>query len=146
MIVPDANLLLYAYDSRSPFHAQARGWWEGCMSGREPVGLTHPVVFAFVRLATNARVYEHPLTLDRAVEHVRSWTGRGVVRSLLPGTDHVDRVIGLLEAAGSAGGNLVTDAQIAALALAHRATVHTADHDFRRFPGVDVEFPLATYD
>ena len=48
-------------------------------------------------------------------------------------------------AAGSAArrGDLVTDAQIAALARAHRAEVHTADHDFRRFPGVSCRFPLA---
>ena len=39
------------------------------------------------------------------------------------------------------GANLV-DAQIAAIALHHRATVHTADQDFRRFPGLDCLFPL----
>ena len=50
----------------------------------------------------------------------------------------LDRVAGILarlEAAG-AGGNLTTDAQIAAIASRHRATVHTADTDFSRFPDV----------
>lgn len=48
----------------------------------------------------------------------------------------------LLVAAGSAGGNMVTDAQIAAFAIVNQAEVHTADHDFQRFPGLDCHFPL----
>ena len=52
-MVPDANLLLYAIDSTSPF--QARQWWTSCLNGAVPVGLCHPVVFAFVRGATSDR-------------------------------------------------------------------------------------------
>ena len=51
MIVPDANLLLYTVDSTSPFHNVAREWWTGCLNGAVPVGLCHPVVFAFVESA-----------------------------------------------------------------------------------------------
>jgi predicted nucleic acid-binding protein len=29
MIVPDANMLIYAYDATSPRHKRARSWWEG---------------------------------------------------------------------------------------------------------------------
>jgi len=39
MIIPDINLLLYAYDAASPFHAKAVAWWQACLSGEEPVGL-----------------------------------------------------------------------------------------------------------
>jgi toxin-antitoxin system PIN domain toxin len=142
VIVPDANLLLYAYDSRAPQHEGARDWWASTLSGREPVGLTHPVTFAFVRIATSARVYENPMSLAEAASHVRSWTSRSVTRVLSPDADHIDRVLDLLQRANSSGGNLVTDAQIAALAQSHRAVVHTADHDFRRFPDVECHFPL----
>jgi toxin-antitoxin system PIN domain toxin len=142
VIVPDVNLLLYAYDSSSPFHARARAWWSGCLSGTEAVGLTHAVVFGFVRVGTNARVYQDPWTLADATSHVRAWLARRAVRLLLPDVDHVDRVLDLLAAAGSAGGNLVTDAQIAALALQHGADVHTADRDILRFKGVRCRFPL----
>lgn len=44
--------------------------------------------------------------------------------------------------AGSAGGNLVTDAQIAAFALSQKAIVHTADYDFKRFPNIKSCYPL----
>ncbi len=142
MIVPDANLLLYAYDSESPFFETAGEWWRGCLNGTEPVGLCHAVVFAFVRIGTSARVYENPLGLATAARHVESWFARRVTRTLLPDERHHGSVLDLLRSAGSAGGNLVTDAQIAALALAHQGVVHTADQDFRRFPGLECRFPL----
>lgn len=141
MIVPDVNLLIYAYAARSPHHERARGWWNACLSGRQPIGLAHVVMFAFLRIATNARIIDRPMTLDHAAQHVRSWLERSVTRVLMPDTDHVERVADLLAGSGAAG-NLVTDAQIAALALAHNGVVHTADHDFRRFPSVQSYFPL----
>ena len=142
MIVPDANLLLYAYDSTSPFHTPARDWWEACLSGTEPIGLTHPVIFAFVRIGTSSRAFTHPMTLSEASEHVQSWLERRITQVIQPDADHVARVLSLLMAAASAGGNLVTDAQIAALALAYRAVVHTADRDFLRFPDLICHYPL----
>jgi hypothetical protein len=106
------------------------------------VGLGHAVLFAFLRISTSARVYEHPLTLGEAADQIQSWLKREVVLVLLPEEDHVSRAIALLQAAGSAGGNLVTDAQIAALAISYKAEVHTADRDFLRFPGLTCRFPL----
>lgn len=142
MIVPDSNLLLYAYNVASPHHTAAKDWWESCLSGGEPVGLVHPVIFAFVRVGTSLQAFTTPLTLQEAEECVAEWLGRSVARILTPGANHVNEVMALLEAAGSAGGNLVTDAQIAAIAMAHKATVHTADRDFQRFPNVACYFPL----
>jgi toxin-antitoxin system PIN domain toxin len=142
MILPDANLLLYAHDSGSPFHDAARAWWEACLSGSETVGLVHPVIFAFVRVAMSRRVFERPMTLEEVSEHVRSWLDRSVTRVLQPQHDHAARVLDLLREAQAAGPNLVTDAQIAAFAIAHKATVHTADRDFMRFRGFECRFPL----
>lgn len=142
MIVPDANLLLYAYDRSSPFHEKALSWWEGCLSAREPVGLTHPTLFAFLRIGTNSRIYAVPMTLAEASGHIRSWLARRVTQILEPPTDYTDQVIRLLEAAGGTAGNLVTDAQIAACAQSYRGIVHTADRDFLRFPDVHCHFPL----
>jgi uncharacterized protein len=142
VIVPDANLLLYAYDRDSAFHERARLWWEGCLSGREPIGLTYPTLFAFLRIATNGRIYTNPMTLGEASEHVRSWLARRVTQVIESGADHMNQVIGLLDAAGGTAGNLVTDAQIAACARSYRAVIHTADRDFLRFPDVRCHFPL----
>ena len=117
MIVPDANLLLYATDSTSPFHEAAREWWTGCLNGAVPVGLCHPVVFAFARISTNRRAFRQPLSLAQAAEVVQSWCDSGSFSCVLyPGPQHVRNVLELLDAAGSHGGKLVTDAQNADLA------------------------------
>ncbi len=142
MIVPDVNLLLYAYDKSSPFHETALQWWQQCMSGDELVGLTHPVIFGFVRIGTNARAFKNPMSLEQASESVASWVERSITRILQEDINHVQRVMKLLQSAGSAGGNLVSDAQIAALAIAHKATVHTADQDFIRFNELKSYYPL----
>jgi toxin-antitoxin system PIN domain toxin len=135
MIVPDINLLLYAYDSDSPFHPKAVAWWQDCLSGSEPVLLPEVVAFGFVRVSTNARAFRQPLSAAEAASHVRSWLGQEVVA--IPGTtpDYLERVLALLETLGTAG-NLVTDAQIAAVAIEHDAVVYTADSDFIRFKGL----------
>ena len=135
MIVPDINLLLYAYDSASPFHSKATAWWQACLSGTEPVGLAPVVAFGVVRIGTNSRVFHNPLTPMEAAEHVRSWQSQPVVQILEPQADHVAHVLKLLETLGTAG-NLVTDAQLAALAIEHGAVLHTADSDFLRFRGL----------
>jgi len=132
MIIPDINLLLYAYDADSPFHAEAAAWWERCLSSTEPVGLVPVVVYGFVRIGTNARAYQHPMTSSEAAGHVRSWLEQPPVELLEPGSRHVEDVLRLLEGLGTAG-NLVTDAQIAAAVLHHDAMLHTTDADFIRF-------------
>jgi toxin-antitoxin system PIN domain toxin len=141
MILPDINLLIYAYDASSPFHAAAATWWQDCLSGEEPVGLSSVVIFGFVRISTNPRIFLHPLTAAEAAGLVRSWLERPPTQILEPSTGHVEDVLRLLEGIGTAG-NLVTDAQLAALALEHDAVLHTADADFLRFPGLRWINPL----
>lgn len=141
MIVPDVNLLLYAYDESSPFHEPAKAWCEVVMSGPSPLTLLPAVVFGFVRIATHPRVFKDPLSISEAADHVRSWLAIRHVQlhEMLP--EDVACALGLLEAAGTAG-NLTSDAQIAAVALRLDAEVHTADLDFGRFPKVRFLNPL----
>ena len=141
VIVPDINLLLYAYDSQSPFHAAAAAWWQACLTGEEPVGLAPVVAFGFVRISTHPRVFEHPMSPGEAADHVRSWLAEPIVHLLEPRPDHVEHVLASLEALGTAG-NLVTDAQIAALAIQHDAVVYTTDSDFMRFTGLRWRNPI----
>lgn len=142
MILPDLNLIVYAYNADAPHHEAARRWWEGLMNGAEPVGLLWAVGLGFVRLMTHPRVVRVPLPTARAVAHVRAWLDRPQVQVLEPGRDHLAVLERLLEAAGVAGA-LTTDAHLAALALEYGAEVHTNDADFARFPGVRHRNPLA---
>ena len=141
MILPDANLLLYAYNSSSPYHAKSAAWWSKCLSGSEPVVLCPVVLFGFVRIATSARAFPHPLTIQEASTHVQDWLEQPVVQVLEMELQDIRQALTLLVEAGT-GGNLTTDAQIAAMSLRLGAVVHTVDTDYARFPSVRWFNPL----
>jgi len=142
MIIPDTNLLLYAYDLDCAQHRKAKGWWEDCLSGSESLGIPPVVIFGFARVATHGRVLRNPMTVSEASVHIRSWLEQPCVSVLNTSPGHMHAVLTLLETVGT-GGNLLTDAQIAAMALDHGATVHTNDGDFMRFPGLRWFNPLS---
>ena len=141
MIIPDVNLLLYAYDSNSPFHPKASAWWESCLSGSEAIGIPHVVIFAFMRISSSPRVFQNPMSVSEAVDHIRSWLKQPQVQVLETGAKHIEQTLQLLEHIGT-GGNLVTDAQIAALAIEYDAMLNTTDTDFVRFPNLRWRNPL----
>lgn len=141
MIVPDVNLLLYAHIEGYPHHARARAWWEDLLSGDTDVALAGPVVFGFIRIATNPRVFDPPMTVEFALGVVDGWLQRPNVRFLVPGPHHLDIAFRLLRECGT-GSNLTTDAQIAAHAVEEQGDIHSADTDFARFRGVRWHNPL----
>lgn len=142
MIIPDSNLLLYSYNSESPYHPKISHWWSECLSGSETIGLCSVVLFSFVRIITNPRFFSGALSIDEAIVRVDSWFQRETVELLEMDRQDVPQTLAFLSEAG-AGGNLTTDAQIAALALRHHGVVHSADADFARFRGVRWHNPLA---
>lgn len=141
MIIPDANLLLYAYDAESTFHEQARSWCERVLSGPEPVTLLPAVIFGFMRIATHPKVFANPLSAAEAADHVASWLAQPHVKVVDMLAEDVECALALLRGA-SVAGNLTTDAQIAAVAMRLGADIYTADLDFGRFPGVRYTNPL----
>ncbi|MBS2037142.1 type II toxin-antitoxin system VapC family toxin [bacterium] len=142
MIVPDVNLLIFAYNSDAVAHTAARQWWENLLSGDEPVAIPWVVLCGFVRLMTHPAVLVVPMEIPQAFIHVRSWLSRPNVQILEPGPRHLEILENTLQQAG-VGGNLVTDAHIAALALEYQAQVHSNDADFGRFSGLRWHNPLS---
>ncbi len=140
MRLVDANVLLYALNSANPKHQEARGWLDAALSGREPVGFAWAGILAFLRLSTRVGLFPRPLGVDAAFNRVRAWLDQPVSVVLEPTTRHLEVFAGLLAGVG-AGGNLVSDAHLAALAVEHDATVMTYDNDFGRFAGVRWELP-----
>ncbi len=141
MIIPDLNLLLYAEVDAFAVHAIARRWWERALNGSRQVGLAPVVVFGFIRIGTNRRVFDEPMTVEDATERVRSWFSTGRVVLLSTGSQYLETAFGLLEAAGT-GANLTTDAQIAAHAIESNGEVYSNDSDFSRFEGLRWKNPL----
>jgi len=142
MILPDITLLVYAYNEDDPHHAGARRWWEGLMNGSVPVGLSWLAMAGFVRIMTHPRVLREPMQVRQATRHVRSWLEQPLVVVLFPGQRHAGLVLRYLDELGS-GGNLTTDAQLAALAVEHQAELHSCDRDFSRFAGLRWRDPIA---
>lgn len=142
MVVPDVNLLVYAYNTESPQHAAARRWWEGCLSGNEPVGLTWTVMLGFARVVSNRRAVAEPMAVEEALAECRRWLGRSNTRILAPGPSHLDVLEHLLRGPAISS-SLVTDAHLAALAIEHQAELHSNDSDFARFSGLRWRNPVA---
>ncbi|MDE2640963.1 MAG: type II toxin-antitoxin system VapC family toxin [Chloroflexota bacterium] len=141
MIVPDLNLLIYAHNEAEPRHVPARRWWEDLVNGTERVGVPWVVTTGFVRLLTQRGVRADPATPEQVLDYVQEWFSFPHVVPLNPGVEHLTLIRRALAATG-AGGNLVTDAHIAALAIEYQAEVHSNDADFARFPGLRWRNPL----
>jgi hypothetical protein len=137
----DANILLFAVDETSPFHRSAAGWLEDRLNGSRRVGLPWQTLGAFLRISTHPRAAEHPLSPAEAWSFIKEWLAADVVWIPLP-TEHHAEVLGSLVTGYQLRGNLVSDAQLAALAIEHGLTLCSADTDFARFREIRWENPL----
>jgi uncharacterized protein len=141
VILIDANLAIYAYNQADPRHVVARQWLEASIAGREPIGFALVTVLAFVRITTDPRVHDRPLTTGTAIDVVGSWLAHKNVRLVTPTERHWS-TFGALAARGQARGPMLMDAHLAALAIEHGATLATTDRDFSRFAGLRTVDPL----
>ena len=141
MIVLDANLLIYAYDSGSALHTQARLWVERSFSDADAIGLPWQAISAFLRVMTNKRLPGSKFTTEQASQVVDEWLGLPNISPLSPGDQHLALLRRML-VDGQATGSLVSDAVIAALTIESGGELHTTDRDFARFPGLRWKNPL----
>jgi toxin-antitoxin system PIN domain toxin len=146
VILIDANILLYAVNKDAPQHAQAKSqaksWLEKALSGTETIAVSWTVLLAFLRLATRPGLFREQLRIGTAFDLIDTWLNQTSVSIIHPGPRHGAIGRELLEPLGT-GGNLTSDAHLAALALEHRAELYSSDHDFQRFPGLKWRNPLA---
>lgn len=138
----DANILLFAVDASSPFHAPAARWLTQQLNGHRRVGLPWQSLGAFVRISTHPRAAERPLSPDEAWSHVEAWLAAVPAWIPVP-TDHHADILGSLVRTYRLRGNLIVDARLAALAIEHGLTVCSADTDFARFAEIRWENPVS---
>lgn len=136
MKLVDANVLLYAVNADAASHEPARRWLDTSLSGADTVAFAWVALLAFVRLSTKVGLFPSPLSVDGAMDRVDAWIAAGPAVVVEPTPRHGSVVRDLLRTVG-VGGNLVSDAHLAALAIEHRCSVVSFDNDFSRFPGVD---------
>lgn len=138
----DANLLLYAVHEGTPQHEAATEWLTEQLNGPRRVGMPWQSLAAFLRISTHPRAFPRPLAPATAWECVTSWLSAPVAWIPQPGPEYA-RTLGELITTYEVRGNLVTDAQLAALAIEHGATVYSTDTDFARFSDPPWSNPLA---
>jgi len=141
--IVDTSVLLPAVSPSLPRHDASRTALETAINDDRPLGLTWVVVNAFLRLTTKPGLFERPLPIDAAWNLVEDWLAHPGVRVVQETEEHPRLWSELLRGAGS-GGDLTTDAWIAAIAIAHGASVLTLDSEFARFPGLRWESPLGS--
>jgi toxin-antitoxin system PIN domain toxin len=138
----DVNVLIYAINEDAPGHRKAKSWLETTISGTETVGLAWTVLLAFLRLTTRAGLFQKPLEAATAMDLIERWLQQPSVALTEPTPHHLRTLRDLVLPLGT-GGNLTSDAHLAALAIEHGAELCSTDNDFGRFPGLRWRNPLA---
>jgi uncharacterized protein len=141
VIVPDVNLLVYAYDTTCNEHRSARRWIEDIFSGDEPIGLPWQNIAAFVLIMTYPGLPGERFSLGQALAIVDQWVEMSHVRTLAPGERHWALFREML-VKGDVRGKLTIDAALAALTIEFGGVLYTNDRDFARFPGLRWVNPL----
>ena len=158
MILLDVNILIYAVNHDAPLHRKAKTWLEAALKSKETAGISWNVLLAFLRVTTRAGLFRNPLPVSVAFDLIDSWlvqpsvvlvhirgeiaTGAGCGQKIVPpGPRHARILRDLLTTAGT-GGNLTSDAHLAALAMEHEAELCSSDGDFARFPRLRWRNPL----
>lgn len=140
MILPDVNVLIYAFRSDVPQHAVCMPWLARVVNGESDFAMSYLVLSALVRVTTGPRVFAAPSTLDEAFAFCRAITSAPNCRAVEPGERHWSIFERLCRETDTRGPR-VTDAWFAALAIEHGCEWVTMDRDFARFPGLKWSVP-----
>ncbi|MCC6528617.1 MAG: PIN domain-containing protein, partial [Polyangiaceae bacterium] len=133
MTLVDTNLLVYATFAGAPEHRRARGWLEQrLVDGEAPLALCWPVVYAFLRLVTSARVFgQGAVSLREGWAVVEAYLDQPAVRIVAAGARHAVIAAELAATPGLRSDD-VPDIELAALAIEHGLVLASHDHGFRR--------------
>ena len=142
MILPDVNVLIYAFRKDMPQHAVCRPWFDSVISGDARFGISPLTLGAVVRITTDSRIYVQPSTKDEAFRFCDDLLNRAHCQVVEPGERHWD-IFRRLCIETDTRGRRVTDAWYAALAIEWGCEWITLDRDYARFPGLKWRAPDA---
>lgn len=140
MIVLDVNVLLAAFRADHAHHVPTRSWLTATLEAGTGILVPDFVWVGFLRLVTNAHIFEVPSTPAEAFEFVDTVCG-GPSYAGIPGLAEGVSVFREVVLGSDAWGNLIPDAYLASIARAHAVPVASFDRDFRRFEGLEVIVP-----
>lgn len=136
MILPDVNVLVYAFHKDTSEHELYASWLNSILASVELILLADVVLTGFLRVVTSRRIFTDPAPATAALAFIETLQASPVSRVLNP-TDAAWRQLArFVESDSYLVGNLVPDAWIAALAVTAGARVATSDAGFARFEGL----------
>lgn len=139
----DTNILLYAANNASPFHAAAHGFLRETVRSRAPWCTTGPILYEFLRVSTHRRVFAKPLDGLQALEFLAGFISVEEVSILGPTARHLETLREVMDGLMSPQGNLFHDIHTATLMREHGVPeIVTADADFFQFRFLKVTNPL----
>lgn len=137
MILPDVDVLVYAYRRESPQHERYARWLAEVVSGGTELALAEACLLGFLRIVTNPRIMSDPAPMADAQVFVETLRRARRARPVIGTTATWAAFTTLGAQDPQVRGNLVPDAWLAALARSHGARLATADRGFGRFGGLD---------
>lgn len=137
--MPDVNVLVYAINPDALQHVSARRWLEAGFHDPQGIGLAWFALAGFVRVTTKQGILPTVLSVEDALRFVNEWLSHPRAHVLNPTEGHV-AIFGRLLIGAGRGGNLVSDAHLAAIAIEHGATLGTFDRGFERFAGLRMDW------
>jgi toxin-antitoxin system PIN domain toxin len=135
VILPDVNVLVYAFRQDAHEHLRYQEWLQGVVNGESAYGVSSQVLSSFVRVSTHPAIFAQPSQLDEALDFCRLLMEQPHCQLVQPGARHWSIFDDLCRRA-QASGNLVQDAWFAALAIENGCEWITTDRDYSRFPGL----------
>lgn len=141
MILPDVNVLIYAFRSDAEKHAEYKRWLETTINGSAAYGISAQVLSGLVRICTHRRVFARPSSLEDALQFCNALRQQPNATVLAPGERHWS-IFESLCRQSKAPGNLAQDAWFAALAIESGCEWITTDTDYAKFPDLRWRRPL----
>ena len=137
MIIPDINVLVYAFRPEEANHPDYAVWLHGVTQASEDVGLIDSVLTGFLRIVTNPRIFAQPAPLSNALSFANALRTSKPAKSIHATRSAWDQFAAFAANDQGLRGNLVPDAWLAAIAVSAGARVATADSGFARFMGLE---------
>ena len=133
MILPDVNVLLYAFRQDADRHPDYHQWLEQIVNDEAPFGVSPQTLASLVRISTHRGIYVNPSRLDEAMDFCEAILAAPNCAVVQPRERHWSIFTDLCRQA-RVKGNLVQDAWFAALAIESGCEWITTDRDYARFP------------
>ncbi len=140
MILPDVNVLIYAFRKEVPQHMACRTWLDNVVRGDGRFGVSPLALAAVVHVTTNRRVYVTPSSFEKAFGFCEDLRGQPHCQVVEARERHWD-IFKRLCIETDTHGPRVTDAWYAALAIEWGCEWITLDRDYARFPGLRWRVP-----